>query len=135
MRPIIFPTFLMWMLADLFTVLPEVGDVDKLKLVFFFDEVNLLFIDVSQAFLEQVELTVNLTCSTRVSGYSSTPNCPRICPMTCCPNWAPMSNTLCGCSLRMTRRCCPRRCVLIRKPMSYDLESVLTSLGIGEDTL
>ena len=42
LRPVIFSTFLMWVLADLFTVLPEVGDVDKPKLVFFFDEAHLL---------------------------------------------------------------------------------------------
>src|SRR5262249_6219179 len=43
LRPVMFSTFLMWVLADLFTLLPEVGDVDKPKLVFFFDEAHLLF--------------------------------------------------------------------------------------------
>ena len=59
-RPVMFSTFLMWVLADLFTFLPEVGDLDKPKLVFFFDEAHLLFTDASKAFLEQVEQTVKL---------------------------------------------------------------------------
>ena len=50
-RPQLFSTFLMWMLADLFHDLPEVGDLDKPKLVFFFDEAHLLFNDASKAFL------------------------------------------------------------------------------------
>src|SRR6201999_3254590 len=54
-RPVMFSTFLMWILADLFTALPEVGDVDKPKLVFIFDEAHLLFTDASNAVLEQVE--------------------------------------------------------------------------------
>lgn len=52
LRPAMFSTFLMWVLADLFTFLPEVGDLDKPKLVFFFDEAHLLFTDASKAFLE-----------------------------------------------------------------------------------
>jgi DNA helicase HerA-like ATPase len=47
-RPAVFSTFLMWLLADLFHELPEVGDVDKPKLVFFFDEAHLLFDDASK---------------------------------------------------------------------------------------
>ncbi|PRC44865.1 ATPase, partial [Mycobacterium sp. ITM-2017-0098] len=59
-RPVMFSTFLMWVLADLFTTLPEVGDLEKPKLVFVFDEAHLLFTDASKAFLEQVEQTVKL---------------------------------------------------------------------------
>ena len=59
-RPAIFSTFLMWMLADLFHDLPEVGDVDKPKLVFFFDEAHLLFADASKAFLQAIAQTVRL---------------------------------------------------------------------------
>ena len=51
-RPQLFCTFLMWLLADLFEELPEVGDVDKPKLVFFFDEAHLLFNGASKAFLD-----------------------------------------------------------------------------------
>ena len=53
-RPQLFSTFLMWLLADLYHALPAVGDVDKPKLVFFFDEAHLLFNGASKAFLEQI---------------------------------------------------------------------------------
>ena len=59
-RPALFSTFLMWLLADLFHDLPEVGDVEKPKLVFFFDEAHLLFADASKAFLDAIAQTVRL---------------------------------------------------------------------------
>ena len=59
-RPAVFSTFLMWLLADLFHELPEVGDIDKPKLVFFFDEAHLLFDDASKAFLDAIAQTVRL---------------------------------------------------------------------------
>ena len=59
-KPALFSTFLMWLLADLFHELPEVGDPDKPKLVFFFDEAHLLFTGASKAFLEQVTQTIRL---------------------------------------------------------------------------
>ncbi|MEZ5191847.1 MAG: helicase HerA-like domain-containing protein [Nocardioides sp.] len=59
-RPALFSTFLMWLLADLFHDLPEVGDVDRPKLVFFFDEAHLLFNEASPAFLDQIAQTVRL---------------------------------------------------------------------------
>jgi DNA helicase HerA-like ATPase len=59
-RPAVFSTFLMWLLADLFQELPEVGDIDKPKLVFFFDEAHLLFDDASKGFLDAIAQTVRL---------------------------------------------------------------------------
>ncbi|WP_235843408.1 helicase HerA-like domain-containing protein, partial [Cellulomonas algicola] len=59
-RPALFSTFLMWLLAELFEVLPEVGDPEKPRLVFFFDEAHLLFADASDDFLAQVVRTVRL---------------------------------------------------------------------------
>jgi DNA helicase HerA-like ATPase len=59
-RPALFSTFLMWLLADLFHDLPEIGDVEKPKLVFFFDEAHLLFADASKAFLDAIAQTVRL---------------------------------------------------------------------------
>ena len=53
-KPALFSTFLLWLLADLFHDLPEAGDLDKPKLVFFFDEAHLLFRDASKAFLDQI---------------------------------------------------------------------------------
>lgn len=68
-RPAIFSTFLMWLLADLFHDLPEVGDVDQPKLVFFFDEAHLLFADASKDFLDQVAQTVRLIRSKGVGVF------------------------------------------------------------------
>ncbi|MFY0407137.1 helicase HerA-like domain-containing protein [Solicola sp. PLA-1-18] len=59
-KPALFSTFLMWLLADLYADLPEVGDTDKPRLVFFFDEAHLLFRDASKDFLDQVAQTVRL---------------------------------------------------------------------------
>ena len=68
-RPAVFSTFLMWLLADLFNDLPEVGDVEKPKLVFFFDEAHLLFKDASKAFLEAIAQTVRLIRSKGVGVF------------------------------------------------------------------
>ena len=71
-RPALFSTFLMWLLAELFEHLPEVGDVDKPKLVFLFDEAHLLFDDASKAFLDAVEQTVKLIRSKGVGVFFCT---------------------------------------------------------------
>lgn len=71
-RPVMFSTFLMWVLADLFQTLPEAGDLDKPKLVFIFDEAHLLFADASKAFLAQVEQTVKLIRSKGVGVFFCT---------------------------------------------------------------
>jgi DNA helicase HerA-like ATPase len=73
-RPQLFSTFLMWLLADLFHELPEVGDVDKPKLVFFFDEAHLLFDGASKVFLEAVTQTVRLIRSKGVGIFFVTQN-------------------------------------------------------------
>jgi uncharacterized protein len=59
-KPALFSTFLMWLLADLFNELPEVGDIEKPKLVFFFDEAHLLFKDASKDFISSIVQTVRL---------------------------------------------------------------------------
>ena len=68
-KPKLFSTALMWLLAELFEHLPEVGDLDKPKLVFFFDEAHLLFDGASKAFLESVEQTVRLIRSKGVGVF------------------------------------------------------------------
>ena len=102
-RPVMFSTFLMWVLADLFTTLPEVGDVDKPKLVFFFDEAHLLFTDASKAFLEQVEQTVKLIRSKGVGVFFCT-QLPTDVPNDVLSSSAPASSTRCARSPRTTRR-------------------------------
>ncbi len=68
-RPAVFSTFLMWLLADLFHDLPEVGDSEKPGLVFFFDEAHLLFRDASKAFLAAIAQTVRLIRSKGVGVF------------------------------------------------------------------
>lgn len=68
-QPALFSTFVMWLLADLFNSLPEVGDVTQPRLVFFFDEAHLLFNDASEAFLDQVVQTVRLIRSKGVGVF------------------------------------------------------------------
>jgi uncharacterized protein len=67
--PVLYSTFLLWMLTELFTLLPEVGDLDKPKLVFFFDEAHLLFGDAPPALLEKIEQVVRLIRSKGVGVY------------------------------------------------------------------
>jgi DNA helicase HerA-like ATPase len=68
-RPALFSTFLMYLLAELFELLPEVGDVDKPKLVFFLDEAHLLFRDASKAFRAAIVQTVRLIRSKGVGVF------------------------------------------------------------------
>jgi hypothetical protein len=72
--PKLYSTFLLWLLAELFENLPEVGDLDKPKLVFFFDEAHLLFNDAPKALLEKVEQVVRLIRSKGVGVYFCSQN-------------------------------------------------------------
>ena len=72
--PRLYSTFLLWLLSELFEQLPEVGDPDKPKLVFFFDEAHLLFDDAPPALLEKVEQVVRLIRSKGVGVYFITQN-------------------------------------------------------------
>ncbi len=72
--PKLYATFLLWMLSELFEVLPEVGDVDKPKLVFFFDEAHLLFTDAPSSLLQKIEQVVRLIRSKGVGVYFITQN-------------------------------------------------------------
>ena len=72
--PRLYATFLLWMLAELFEPLPEVGDLDKPKLVFFFDEAHLLFNEAPKVLIERLELVVRLVRSKGVGVYFVTQN-------------------------------------------------------------
>lgn len=72
--PRLYSTFLLWMLSELFEQLPEIGDPDKPKLVFFFDEAHLLFNDAPKVLLERIELVVRLVRSKGVGVYFVTQN-------------------------------------------------------------
>ncbi len=68
-KPRLYATFLLWLLAELFEQLPEVGDIEKPKLVFFFDEAHLLFDNAPKALLEKIEQVVRLIRSKGVGVY------------------------------------------------------------------
>ena len=72
--PRLYATFLLWMLSELFETLPEVGDLDKPKLVFFFDEAHLLFNEAPKVLVERIELVVRLVRSKGVGVYFVTQN-------------------------------------------------------------
>jgi DNA helicase HerA-like ATPase len=72
--PRLYATFLLWLLSELFEQLPEIGDPDKPRLVFFFDEAHLLFKDAPAALVERIELVVRLVRSKGVGVYFVTQN-------------------------------------------------------------
>ena len=73
-QPLLYATFLLWMLSELYEMLPEAGDLDKPKLAFFFDEAHLLFKDAPKALVEKVEQVVRLIRSKGVSVWFITQN-------------------------------------------------------------
>ncbi len=73
-NPRLYATFLLWLLSELFEELPEVGDLAKPKLVFFFDEAHLLFTDAPKALLDKIEQVVRLIRSKGVGVYFVTQN-------------------------------------------------------------
>jgi hypothetical protein len=91
--PRLYATFLLWLLSELFETLPEVGDPDKPKLVFFFDEAHLLFDDAPKALVDKVEQVARLIRSKGVGVYFVTQN-PAMCPRI---SWASSAT---GCSTR-----------------------------------
>jgi DNA helicase HerA-like ATPase len=129
-RPALFSTFLMWLLADLFADLPEVGDVDKPKLVFFFDEAHLLFTDASKDFLTQVTQTVRLIRSKGVGIFFVTQS-PKDVP-------ADVLGQLGSRVQHALRAFTPEDAAALKAAVRtypnspYDLEEVLTTLGTGE---
>ena len=129
-RPAMFSTFLMWLLADLFTDLPEVGDVDKPKLVFFFDEAHLLFNGASPAFLQAITQTVRLIRSKGVGIFFVTQT-PKDVP----------DDVLAQLGSRVQhqlRAHTPNDAKALKQTVAtfprshYDLAEALQSLGIGE---
>jgi hypothetical protein len=130
-RPRVFSTFMMWLLAELFEALPEVGDLDKPKLVFFFDEAHLLFDGASKAFVDQVQRTVRLIRSKGVGVFFIT-QLPQDLPDEVL---AQLGNRV----QHALRTITPKDAAALDKtvqtyPMTevYDLASALTSLGVGE---
>ncbi|HWM15061.1 MAG TPA: helicase HerA-like domain-containing protein [Microbacterium sp.] len=129
-KPALFSTFLMYLLAELFEILPEVGDLDKPKLVFFFDEAHLLFKDASKDFTSAIVQTVRLIRSKGVGVFFVTQT-PKDVP----------SDVLAQLGSRVQhalRAFTPDDAKALRATVGtyprsgYDLERVLQELGTGE---
>jgi len=130
-KPELFSTFLMWLLAELFEELPEVGDLEKPKLVFLFDEAHLLFADASKAFNQAVQQTVKLIRSKGVGVFFCT-QLPADVP-------GPVLSQLGARIQHALRAFTPDDAKALSAtvrtfPTSqiYDLQSALTSLATGE---
>jgi DNA helicase HerA-like ATPase len=130
-KPKLFSTALMWLLAELFEQLPEVGDLEKPKLVFFFDEAHLLFDGASKAFLDSVEQTVRLIRSKGVGVFFVTQT-PKDVP-------GDVLSQLGNRVQHALRAFTPDDAKALKATVStfpksefYDLGSLLTQLGIGE---
>src|SRR3954451_14545732 len=130
-QPRLFSTFMLWMLAQLYETLPEVGDLPKPKLCFFFDEAHLLFADASSALLDEIERTARLIRSKGVGVYFVT-QAPTDVPSSVL---AQLGNRV----QHALRAFTPEDADDLRKvartfPITefYDVEKTITSLGIGE---
>jgi DNA helicase HerA-like ATPase len=129
-RPAIFSTFLMWLLADLFHDLPEVGDVDVPKLVFFFDEAHLLFNGASKAFLDAIAQTVRLIRSKGVGIFFVTQSPTDVPDAVLAQLGSRVQHQL--------RAHTPKDAKALKATVetyptsSYDLAETLQALGIGE---
>jgi len=129
--PRLYATFLLWMLSELFEQLPEVGDPDQPKLVFFFDEAHLLFKDAPAALVERIELVVRLVRSKGVGVYFITQN-PLDIPDTVL---AQLGNRI----QHALRAYTPRDQKAVKSAAStmranpgLDIESAITELAVGE---
>ena len=129
--PRLYATFLLWLLSELFEVLPEVGDPDKPRLVFFFDEAHLLFNDAPKALIDKVEQVVKLVRSKGVGVYFVTQN-PVDIPEAVL---AQLSNRVQHALRAYTPR--EQKAVKVaaetfRPNPAFSTEDVITQLGIGE---
>jgi DNA helicase HerA-like ATPase len=130
-RPALFSTFMMWLLASLYESLPEVGDPERPKLVFFFDEAHLLFRDANKAFMQQIELVARLIRSKGVGVFFVT-HSPTDVP-------AEVLGQLGNRVQHALRAFTPDDLKVVRATAEtfpttefYDVEEELTALGTGE---
>lgn len=129
--PKLYATFLLWMLTELFRTLPEVGDVDKPKMVFFFDEAHLLFQDAPKPLLQQIERLVRLIRSKGVGVFFVTQS-PKDVPEAVL---AQLGNRVQHALRAFTpgdRRMIKAAADAFRPNPEVDVRSTITELGIGQ---
>ncbi|NGY61210.1 DUF853 family protein [Lentzea sp. NEAU-D13] len=130
-NPALFSTFLMWLLAELFETLPEEGDVEKPKLVFFFDEAHLLFANASKAFLDQITQTMKLIRSKGIGVFFCT-QLPTDIPNDVLSQLGARVQHALRAFTPDDQKALSRTVKTYPNTPHYDLEKALTSLGIGE---
>ncbi|QSI76388.1 helicase HerA-like C-terminal domain-containing protein [Niveibacterium microcysteis] len=129
--PRLYSTFLLWMLAELFEHLPEVGDLDKPKLVFFFDEAHLLFNEAPPALLEKIEQVVRLIRSKGVGVYFVTQN-PLDIPDTVLGQLGNRVQHALRAFTPRDQKAVQTAAQTLRANPKFDAATAITELGVGE---
>ena len=129
--PRLYSTFLLWLLAELFERLPEIGDPDKPRLVFFFDEAHLLFSDAPKALIEKIEQVVRLIRSKGVGVYFVTQN-PRDLPETVLAQLGCRIQHALRAYTPTERKAVKAAAQSFRPNPAIDTEQAITELGTGE---
>ena len=129
--PKLYATFLLWMLSELFEQLPEVGDVEKPKLAFFFDEAHLLFTDAPKALLEKIEQVVRLVRSKGVGVYFVTQN-PLDVPDTVLAQLGNRVQHALRAFTPRDQKAVKTAASTMRANPKLDVEAAITELGVGE---
>jgi DNA helicase HerA-like ATPase len=131
LSPKLYSTFLLWMLSELYEVMPEAGDLDQPKLVFFFDEAHLLFTDAPKALLEKIEQVVRLIRSKGVGIFFVTQH-PLDIPDTVLSQLSNRVQHALRAFTPRDQKAVRTAAETFRKNPKFDTEEVITQLGIGE---
>lgn len=130
-NPKLYSTFLLWMLSELFEQLPEAGDMEKPKLVFFFDEAHLLFNDAPKALLEKIEQVVRLIRSKGVGVYFVTQN-PLDVPDTVLGQLGNRVQHALRAFTPRDQQAVKTAATTMRQNPAFDSVTAITELGVGE---
>jgi DNA helicase HerA-like ATPase len=131
LSPKTYTAFLLWLLSELFEALPEVGDPEKPKLVFFFDEAHLLFTDVPKALLEKVEQVIRLIRSKGVGVFFVTQN-PMDVPMTVLGQLGNRVQHALRAFTPLDQKAVKSAAQTFRTNPKLDVAEAITQLGVGE---
>jgi DNA helicase HerA-like ATPase len=131
LSPGLYSTFLLWLLSELFEQLPEAGDLDKPKLVFFFDEAHLLFNDAPKVLLEKIEQVVRLVRSKGVGIYFVTQN-PIDIPETVLGQLGNRVQHALRAFTPRDQKAVRSAAETFRANPKFRIEDVITQLGVGE---
>jgi DNA helicase HerA-like ATPase len=129
--PRLYGTFLLWMLSEMFEQLPEIGDVEKPKMVFFFDEAHLLFNEAPKVLLERIELLVRLIRSKGVGVYFVTQN-PLDVPETVLGQLGNRVQHALRAFTPRDQKAVKATAQTMRGNAGLDIEKAITELGVGE---